>query len=63
MKGVSRKFQGRYKNDFRMLDGCFNGVLSGIQECLKEVEWVFEGSFKDVSRMFQERLRGVPKVL
>ena len=43
VKGVSRKF--------------FNGVLSGFQECLKEVESVFEGSFQGVSRIFKEVLR------
>ena len=51
VKGVSRKFQGCSKKDFRML-----------QERLKVFQWsfewvsgelVFEGSLQGVSRMFQ----------
>ena len=37
----------------RKIEGCFNGVLSGFQECLKEVEEVFEVSFQGVPKMFQ----------
>ena len=55
------KFQGCSKKDFRML-----------QERLKVFQWsfewvsgelVFEGSLQGVARMFQGRLRGVPKVI
>ena len=35
------------------IEGCFDGVLSGFQEDLKEVEWVFEGSLQGVSRKFK----------
>ena len=38
---------------------CFNGDLNGFQGCLKEVEWMFEGSFQGVSTMFQGRLREI----
>ena len=41
-----------------------DGVFSGFQGCLKEVQWVFEEEFqkcfKEVLRVFQGRLRGVP---
>ena len=32
--------------------GAFIGVLTGVQWCLKAVQWVFKGSVKGVSRMF-----------
>ena len=32
---------------------------SGFQECLKEVEWMFEGSFQGVSRKYQGSFKGV----
>ena len=44
----------------KKIEGCFNRVLSGIPRCLKEVKWVFEESFKVVSRMFQGKFKGVP---
>ena len=45
-------FQESFKGISRLkIEGCFNGVLSGVQGCLKEVQWVFEESFKVVSRM------------
>ena len=47
-KGVPRKFL----DASRKIEGWFNGVLSGFQECLEEVEWVFEESFQGVSRKF-----------
>ena len=42
-KERSRVFQGRLKEISRenlagFMGGCFNGVLSGFQGCLKEVE-------------------------
>ena len=40
-EGVSRKIKGY-----------LDGLLSGFQGCLKEVQWVFEESFKGVSRKF-----------
>ena len=44
------------------IERCFDGVLSGFYECLEEVvEWVFERSLQ-VLRVFQNRLRGVPRV-
>ena len=46
-------FQESLKGDTRKIEGCY-GVLSGFQECLKEVEWLFEGSFQGVSRYFKE---------
>ena len=30
-----------------------------FQECLKEVEWMFEGNFQVVSMMFQKSFKGV----
>ena len=55
-KDASRKFQGCFKKVTRFCEGrlrCFNGVLSGFQGCLKEVQWVLEGIFKGLSRMFK----------
>ena len=43
------------------IEGCFVGVLSGFQEDLKEVEWVFEGCLQDVSRTFQRSFKGVSR--
>ena len=45
------------------IEGCFNGDLNGFQECLKEVQWVFEGSFHGVSRIFQGSLKGVSRMI
>ena len=59
-KEISRVFQESHKGDSRKIEGCFNGVLSGIQRCLQEVQWVLEESFKVVSRMFQGSFKGVP---
>ena len=39
-------------------EGCFNGVLNGFQGNLKEVQRLFEGSLKGVSRkLFNKDLR------
>ena len=46
-------FQKSFEGVSRKIKGFFNGVLSGFQECLKEVEWMFEGYFQGVSRMYQ----------
>ena len=57
-------FQGRFKGvprKFFLIEGCFNGVLSGFQACLNEVEWVFEGSFQSVSRIFSGHFKGVSR--
>ena len=35
-------FQESFKGVSRKIEGCFNGVLSGFQGCLKEVQWVCE---------------------
>ena len=43
------------------IDGCFDGVLSGFQECLKEVEWMFVRSLQGVSKMFQGSFEGVSR--
>ena len=43
------------------IDGCFDGVLSGFQECLKEVEWMFKRSLQGVSKMFQGSFEGVSR--
>ena len=60
-------FEGSLKGVSRKIEGCFNEVLSGFLRSLKEVQWVFEGSFKgcfkEVLRAFQTRLRGVPREL
>ena len=40
-KQVSRMFQESFKGVSRKIEGCFNGVLSGLQGRLKEVQWVF----------------------
>ena len=45
----------------RKIEGHFNRVFFGVQECLKEVQWVFEESFKGVSRMFQGNFKGVKR--
>ena len=39
-----------------------NGVLSGIQGCLKAVQWVFKGRLKGVSRGLQVYLDEVQRV-
>ena len=53
-------FQESLKDDSRNIEGCFNGVLSGSQRCLrnsknfeKKVSRVFKESGKCVSRKFQ----------
>ena len=43
-------FQESFMGVSRKIEGCFNGVLSVFQGYLKEVQWVFEESFKGVSR-------------
>ena len=55
-KDVSTKIKGNFrevsevffKDDSRKIGGCFNGVLIGLQGCLKKVEWVFQGCSKKV---------------
>ena len=51
-KGVFRVLQWSIRGVTRKIKGCFNGVLSGFQGCLKVAQWVFEESFKGVSRKF-----------
>ena len=51
--------QESHKGDSNKIEGCFNGVLSGFQEYLKEVEWLFEGSLQGVSWMYQGSFKGV----
>ena len=43
------------RKGLKLFQGCFNGVLSGFQGCLLEVEWCL----RQVSKVFQGRLRGV----
>ena len=45
-------FQDSFKGVSRKIEGCFNGVLSGVQGGLKKGQWMFKGSFKAVSRKF-----------
>ena len=58
-------FPDSFKGISRKIKGCFNGVLSGFQGCLKESEWVFEGvskvfqgCFKEVLGVFRETFKG-----
>ena len=57
---ASRVLQESFSVVLRKSEGCFNGVLSKFQWCLKEVQLVF---FKEVLRVFQERLSGAPRSL
>ena len=57
IKGVSRKFQGSFKEVSGLFQGCFKGVSRKFQGRFKEVVWVFQGSFKGVSRKFQGRFK------
>ena len=51
---------GSFKAISSKIKGCFNEVLiSGFQTCLNEVEWVLEGNFQSVSRMFSGHFKGV----
>ena len=43
-------FQKSLKAASKKIEGCFNGVLSGFQGCLKEIQWMFEENFEVVSR-------------
>ena len=62
-KGVSRKFQGRFKKFSRVFHKSFNGVSRKFQGCLKEVSRVFQESFKGVSRNFQGSFKDVSRKL
>ena len=42
--------QGSFKDVSRKIEGCFNGVLSGSQWCLKEVQWVFARKIEECSK-------------
>ena len=59
VKGISRKFQGCLKKVSRVFQGrlmndeSFNGDLSGVLGCLKEVQWVYKESFNSAPRWFQ----------
>ena len=57
--------QGSFKGISRKIKRCFNEVLSGFQDCLKEVDCVFEGvskvfqrCFKEVLEVFRETFKG-----
>ena len=49
-KGVSRKFQGSFKDALRK----FKGVSGKFHGCLMEVLRVFQGTFKEVLSVFYE---------
>ena len=51
-KKACRVLQESFNGVSRRINGCFNDVLSGFQWHLKEVQCVFTGSFKGVSRIF-----------
>ena len=74
--GVSREFEGCFKEVLRVLtesfkgasrkwkglfQKSFKGVSRKIERCFNEVQLVFEESFKDVSRMFQGSFKGVSR--
>ena len=48
--------QNSLKGASRKIEWCFDGVLSGFH--LKEVHWLFKGSFKDVSKKFSGCFKG-----
>ena len=52
-------FQGSLKGFSRKDEACGNGVLSGIHGCLKEFQWVFEGSSKRVSSEITGSFNGI----
>ena len=51
-------FQESFTGVSMKIEVYFNGVLSGFQGCLKEVQWLFEESFKkcfkEVLSVFQD---------
>ena len=53
LKGVSRKFQGCFKEVSRMFHGSLKGVSRKFEGCFKEVSRVFHGSFKGVQGSFK----------
>ena len=55
-------FLESFKVCSRKIEGHFIQVFCGVQECSKEVQWVFEESFKGVSRMVQESVKGASRV-
>ena len=74
-KGISRKFPGCFKENWRLLQGSFKGFLRifkwstrGVSGkfwwCFKEVSRVFEGSlmvFHETLRVFHRNLIGISK--
>ena len=46
-------FLESFKDVSRKIEGCFEGVFSGFQGYLKEIQREFQGCFKYVSRKFQ----------
>ena len=52
-------FQESFKVVSRRIEGCGNGVLSGFQGCLKEVQWALIKVSRNL-RVFQGGLSGAP---
>ena len=55
-KGVSRKFQGRFKGHSSNLHECFMEVSMVIIESLNVVSRSIHGCLKELSNMFDEAL-------
>ena len=56
---VSRKFQGCFKEVFRVLTESFKGVSRKCKGCFKYDSGILQGCFEKVSRVFKVRLKGV----
>ena len=52
LKGVSRKFQGCFKEASRVFTESFKVGSRKCKGCFKEVPKVFQGSFRKISRVF-----------
>ena len=60
-KGLSMKFQGYSKKDFRVLHGSFKTVSRKIVGCSWRPSMIIQGSFKSVSRKLQGNVMGVSR--
>ena len=64
LKGVSREFQGSFKDVLRECRNwlvCFKGDFSGFQGYLKSLQKEFQGRFQSISRVFQGSFKSVPR--
>ena len=65
-KGVSRKYQGCFKEDWGVFQETLNGDSRELQRFLKEIQWAFKGTFKavkeDVLRKFPACLKKLSSV-